>query len=100
MRTAPASLRSAVVVSASGSGFLYVDGDLTLNSDCQYRGMIYVEGDLNYNGNAWILGSIICKGRTQLKNNGQATMLYSNDAIQQAIAKFKGQFMTLAWREL
>ena len=83
----------------NGSGFLYVDGDLTLNAGFTYRGLVYVEGDLKLNGNAWILGALIVRGKTQLKHNGAATVLYSHDAISQNISKFGGTFVTLSWRE-
>jgi Tfp pilus assembly protein PilX len=83
----------------NGSGMLYVDGDLTLNSTFSYRGLIYVEGDLKLNGSAWVLGAIIVRGKAQLKNNGGATVLYSSDAISQNIAKANGQFVTLSWKD-
>jgi len=82
-----------------GSGFLYVDGDLTLNAGFSYRGLVYVEGDLKLNGNAWILGGLIVRGKTQLKHNGAATVLYSHDAISQNLSKFGGTFVTLSWHE-
>jgi len=85
---------------ASGSGFLYVDGDLHLNAGFTWRGLIYVEGDLDLNGAAWILGSIIVKGKGQTKFNGGSTVLYSYDAIQEYITKFGGKFTNLSWREL
>jgi len=82
-----------------GEGLLYVDGDLTLNSDFSWKGLVYIEGDLKLNGNAWILGGLVIRGRTGLKTNGDATLLYSEDAIKQQIAKYGGQLVTLAWRE-
>jgi hypothetical protein len=40
------------------------------------------------------------KGTTKVKiANGTCTILYSADAISQNIAKYGGQFVTLAWRE-
>jgi len=84
----------------SGSGMLYVDGDLTINSNFNYRGLVYIEGDLKLNGTAWILGGLIVRGNTDIKINGGCTVLYSADAIKQNIAKSKGQFVTLSWREL
>jgi Tfp pilus assembly protein PilX len=83
-----------------GEGMLYVDGDLTANATFSYRGLLYVEGDLNLNGTAWILGGVIVKGRSQVRHNGGATILYSSDAISQALARYGGQFVTLSWREL
>jgi Tfp pilus assembly protein PilX len=85
---------------ATGSGMLYVDGDLTMNAGFNYRGLIYVEGDVKLNGHAWILGGLIVRGKTKVKINGGATVLYSSDAIAQNIAKTKGSFITLSWREL
>ena len=84
---------------ATGSGLLYVDGDLTLNSTFSYRGLIYVEGNLNINGSAWVLGALVVKGQSVLKNNGGATVLYSYDAITQNISQQAGTFVTLSWQE-
>ena len=77
-----------------------MDGDLTLNSTITFRGLIYVEGDLKLNGQAWILGGVIVKGKTSVKMNGGATILYSSEAISRALARYGGQFVTLNWREL
>jgi hypothetical protein len=85
--------------SVSGEGMLYVDGDLTLNAGFIYKGLIYVEGDLNINGQAWVLGGMIVRGRSTLKQNGGATILYSSDAITRALSKYGGQFTTLSWTE-
>ena len=46
---------------------------------------IYVEGDLKLNGQAWILGGLIVKGKTSVKMNGGATILYSSEAITRAL---------------
>lgn len=83
-----------------GEGLLYIDGDLTMNAQTTYRGLIYVEGDLKLNGQAWILGGLIVKGKTTIKMNGGATILYSSEAITRALARYGGQFVTLNWREL
>lgn len=85
--------------STTGEGLLYVDGDFTCNAGFTYRGLIYVEGDLMINGHAWILGGMIVKGQTQIKADGNMTILYSADAIAQALSKYGGQFVTLGWRE-
>jgi len=83
----------------NGEGLLYVDGDLTLNSNFTFKGLIYVEGDLKINGNSWVLGALIVRGKSRLANGG-CVVLYSSDAIQQNIAKYGGQFTTLSWREV
>jgi hypothetical protein len=85
--------------SVNGEGFLYVDGDLRLNAGFHYKGIVYVEGDFDINGQAWILGGIIVNGRTKINATGGMTILYSREAITQALAKFGGQFVTLSWRE-
>lgn len=90
---------SLALHSVSGEGMLYVDGDLTCNAGFTYRGLLYVEGDLNINGAAWVLGGVIVRGATTIKANGGMTILYSADAITQALAKYGGQFVTLSWRE-
>ena len=84
----------------SGTGLLYADGDLTLNAGFTWRGLIYCEGDLKLNGNAWILGAVVAKGKTSVKFNGGATVLYSYDAIQNYISKFGGRIVNYSWREL
>ncbi len=83
----------------AGTGFLYCDGDLTLQSN--WRGLVYVEGDLKLNGNTWILGGVICKGRSQIKFNGGATVLYSADAIQTYVAASSGNGKpkVVSWKE-
>ena len=85
---------------ASGTGFLYVDGNLTINAGFNYTGMIYVEGDLKMNGQAWVLGGIIVRGHSSITQNGGATILYSSDAITQALSEAGGQYVTIAWKEL
>ncbi len=83
----------------NGEGLLYVDGDLTLNAQTTYKGLVYIEGDLKLNGQAWILGGLVVRGKTSVKMNGGATVLYSSAAISIALAKYGGQFVTLSWRE-
>ena len=86
--------------SANGEGMLYVDGDLTVNAGFTFRGLVYVEGDIKFNGDAWILGSLIVRGRSRVKANGGATLLYSSEAIKQTIAKYGGAMTVIAWREV
>lgn len=83
-----------------GEGFLYCDGDLSINGNFIFRGLIYVEGDLNINGDCWILGGLIVKGKSTVKiATGSATILYSSESIQQKISKYGGNLRTIAWRE-
>jgi hypothetical protein len=84
-----------------GDGYMYIDGDLTINGNFNYRGLLFVEGDLKINGTTWILGALVVKGKTEVKiANGNFTVLYSDDAVKQALAKYGATFITLSWREL
>ena len=83
----------------NGEGMTYVGGDLTINAGFNYKGLLYVEGDLKMNGQAWILGGIIVKGVTNVKQNGGSTLLYSSDAITQALSRYGSTFTTLSWLE-
>jgi hypothetical protein len=84
-----------------GEGLLYVDGDLQVNGNFTYKGLIYVEGNLSINGTCWVLGGIVVRGKTRIDiANGNCTVLYSSEAIEQNISKYGGQFVTLAWREV
>jgi hypothetical protein len=61
---------------SNGEGFLYIDGDMTLNGNFTFRGMIYIEGDLKVNGNVWILGALVVKGKSRIKiANGSCVVL-------------------------
>ncbi len=90
---------SLALHSVDGEGFLYVDGDLHVNAGFHYKGLVFVEGDFDINGQAWILGGVIVTGKTKVKGNGGMTILYSKAAIEQALAKYGGQYVTLSWRE-
>lgn len=85
--------------SVTGEGYLYVDGDLSINAGFHYKGLIYVEGDFKINGNCWVLGGIVVNGKTEITANGAMTLLFSRAAIEQMITKYGGQFVTLSWRE-
>ena len=84
-----------------GEGFLYCDGDLTVNGDFTFKGLVYVEGDLKINGKCWILGALIVHGKTTVKlANGDATILYSSAMIEQALERYGRRFARLSWRVL
>ena len=83
----------------TGEGFLYVDGNLTLNGNFNYRGLIYVEGNLSINSWTWVLGGVVIRGVGAQDWHSNGTILYSKDAITEKIAKYSGQFVTLSWRE-
>jgi hypothetical protein len=87
------------VTSTTGEGLLYVDGDLNITGPFTYKGLVYVEGNLTTTGDVWLLGSIVARGTSGVNLGGGATVLVSSEAIQLAVAKFAGQFVTLSWRE-
>jgi len=87
------------VSSTSGQGLLYVDGDLNITGPFTYKGLIYVEGNVSVSGGVWVLGSLAVRGRSNVKLSGGCTILYSSEAIDLAISKFAGQFITISWRE-
>jgi hypothetical protein len=81
-----------------GSGLLYVSGDLHVNGHTNYRGLIYVDGETHGNGHVWVLGSMMIRGD---QVNGKVTVLYSAEAIEQALETFRPvQVDLLSWKEL
>ena len=73
--------------------------DENVTQSVQIASPFYVEGNLSVSGQIWILGSLIARGKSGVKLTGGSTVLYSSDAIDLAISKFDGQFVTLSWRE-
>jgi hypothetical protein len=83
-----------------GRGLIYVDGDMDISGNFEWRGLIFVEGDCRITGTAWILGGICVRGRTEdAFGAGNSTVLYSRDAIQMFVGDAFG-YQTLAWSEL
>lgn len=84
----------------TGSGLLYVDGDLDISGNFQWSGLIYCEGDIKITGTPWILGGIVAKGSTDWAfSGGNAGILYSDEAIRFAMAS-AFSFVILSWKEL
>ncbi len=83
-----------------GTGLIYVDGDMDISGNFEWRGLIYVEGNCNIVGTAWILGAMIVRGTTT--NNafgaGNSTILYSRDAITTYVGGAM-DYQKLAWVE-
>jgi len=84
----------------NGSGFLYVDGDLTLSGSFTYRGFIYVEGELRVNGDAWILGAVVAHGGVRQRAGSRLTVLHSRDAVGQCVPRGRDRIVFLSWREV
>ena len=83
----------------TGEGLLYVTGDLHAAGSFTYVGLIYVEGDLHFTGTPWVLGSMIVRGTSDFNfSSGNAAVLYSQEAISQALASAMPVIM-LSWKE-
>jgi hypothetical protein len=84
----------------TGQGLLYVTGDLQGAGSFTYKGLIYVEGDVHFTGTPWVLGSMIVRGTSDFNfSAGNAAVLYSKDAISQALSGALPCIM-LSWKEL
>ena len=83
----------------TGEGLIYVTGDLKAAGSFTYTGLIYVEGDVMFSGMPWILGSMIVRGTSDFNfSSGSAAVLYSQEAISQALSSAM-PVMMLSWKE-
>ena len=84
----------------SGSGILFVNGDLEINGKAIWRGLIYVEGSVKITGGPWILGAIIVRGdQAPSFGGGNPAILYSRVGLQRALESVFG-YEVLSWKEL
>ncbi len=87
----------------SGTGLLYIDGDLDISGDFDYRGLLYVEGYCKTSDKLWVLGMAYSGQKFEInsKNYGCA-ILYSSDAIMQGagLSNNGAKFVMLSWREI
>lgn len=90
-----------VVRGGSGSGFLYCEGNLTIDGDFTYRGLLYCTGRFIANGKLWVLGGVVAGEQVFLKNeNGWGAVLYSHDAISRGVSQNLAKVVTVSWREM
>jgi hypothetical protein len=83
-----------------GKGLIYITGDFHAAGSFVYQGLIYVEGDVHFTGTPWILGSMIVRGTSDFNfSSGNAAVLYSKDAITNALSGMMPA-MVLSWREM
>lgn len=84
----------------TGSGLLYVRGDLDVSGTFVWRGLIYVEGDFTITGTPWILGAVVVKGRSQYAfSGGSPAILYSSEMLRLAL-ETAFSYVVLSWKEL
>ena len=84
----------------SGEGFIYVEGEVRIKGDFDFRGLIYATNKIQVDGKLWVLGGVIAgKDLHVHSHEDEAAVLYSEDAIANNIGKYAGPFVTLSWRE-
>jgi hypothetical protein len=84
----------------SGSGLLYVTGDLDVAGNFGWKGLIYVEGDFKITGTPWILGAIVVRGTSDYAfTGGDPAILFSSEAIDYYIRQHL-KYVEIGWKEL
>ena len=91
----------AIINGGDGDGFLFVDSNvLQIKGQVTFTGMIYCTGKIIIDGKLWVLGGLVAQDELKFHNgNSQCAVLYSSDAINNGISKYKGAYVTLSWRE-
>jgi hypothetical protein len=94
--------QSYSIADLSGEGLLYVDGNLTLSGTVAFRGLIFVEGNLTSDAPGAVVGAVVVRGGAggscSLTNG--PSIVFSHDAINEAVSKATKEFVTLSWREV
>jgi Tfp pilus assembly protein PilX len=83
----------------TGSGLLYVNGDLDVSGNFVWKGLIYVEGNFTITGTPWILGGVLVRGRSDYAFSGGApAILYSSEMMRIALER-AFDYVVLSWKE-
>jgi Tfp pilus assembly protein PilX len=91
---------SVVIQNGRGTGLIYVDGDAYFKGDFVWHGLIYCTGRVQFDGRAWILGCVVSEKDLHLHTwDKRCSVLYSNNAITQAVGLYGAGFVTTSWRE-
>jgi hypothetical protein len=91
---------SVNISGGSGSGVLYIDGNFYVNGNLTYRGLIYAEKQIQVQGKIWVLGAIVSREGIQIQTTGNGSaILYSSEAIAQAVGGTGASLIRLAWHE-
>ncbi|MFN8586735.1 MAG: PilX N-terminal domain-containing pilus assembly protein [Candidatus Eisenbacteria bacterium] len=94
--------RAYAIDNLSGTGVLYVDGDLELTGTVAYRGLVYVAGDFSSTAGGALVGGLIVHGASGgscALSNGPS-VVYSRDAVNEALGRAAREIVTLSWREV
>lgn len=87
----------------TGSGLLYVTGDLELAGNFEWTGLVYVEGQLKNTGDTWILGGVMARGGGLAEavdfGSGTPAILYSRQALVQTLNSAM-DYVVLSWKEI
>ena len=91
------------ITEGSGSGLLYVEGDLVTAGDFVWTGLIYTEGTLRSTGTIHVLGGVMTAGGGQSVavdfGAGTPNILYSRAALVQTLT-LAMNYVVLSWKEL
>jgi hypothetical protein len=83
----------------TGTGLLYVTGNLDVSGNIVYKGLIYIEGDFTITGTPWVLGAVIVKGVSSYAfSGGNPAILYSSEAIAYFIQQHL-DYIRIGWKE-
>lgn len=94
---------NAKITGGSGSGLLYVKGDLDIGGNFDWTGLVYVEGMIGVKGNTTILGALMANGGGHAVavdfGAGTPNILYSRAALVQTLMSAM-DYIVLSWKEI
>jgi len=94
---------NAQITGGSGSGLLYVEGDLNIGGNFEWTGLVYVEGAIKITGTTSILGGVMANGGGQAIavdfGAGTPNLLYSRAALVQTLMSAM-DYIVLSWKEI
>jgi hypothetical protein len=83
----------------TGTGLLYVTGNLEVAGNFIFKGLIYVDGDFSITGTPWILGAVVVKGISSYAfTGGDPAILFSSEAIAYYLQQHLG-YIKIGWKE-
>ena len=84
--------------SGYGEGLIYVEGNLKVTGNFNFKGLIFVEGDVDITGTFWNLGVILVKGTT-VHMSGSTTTLYSKGVLDD-LEDYTKSVKILSWKDV
>jgi hypothetical protein len=84
----------------TGSGLLYVTGNLDCSGNLLWKGLVYIEGDFKITGTPWVLGAVVVRGVSDYGfSGGDPAVLFSTEAIEYYIRQHL-KYVEIGWKEL